>query len=134
VKNRNLILIVGVVAPYVLIYWHKLLIFGLVPFGRDVPFFSLSAWVIGKKLFRDGFFLLWDTYRNMGQPFLASPQVKVFSRIGAGSLIIANLSGNNLKSLTLQLFLGRRQVVRHGTLDPAFEGSNPSAPENFSNS
>lgn len=26
------------------------------------------------------------------------------------------------------LGLGRSQVVRHGNLDPAFEGSNPSAP------
>ena len=24
--------------------------------------------------------------------------------------------------------MGRRQVVRHGTLDPAFVGSNPTAP------
>ena len=28
--------------------------------------------------------------------------------------------------------MGRGQVVRRGTLDPVFEGSNPSAPANFS--
>lgn len=36
--------------------------------------FVYPSWAIGKKLVLSGQSLLWDLYRNMGQPFLAHPQ------------------------------------------------------------
>src|SRR5882672_5310541 len=43
----------------------------------------------------------------------------------------AKSSQKLLADVLESMMLGRRQVVRHRSLDPAFVGSNPSAPANF---
>src|ERR1700754_4611049 len=46
-------------------------------------------------------------------------------RTGCGSL---RKSGDLSEAGFTHSMVGRGQAVRHGTLDPAYEGSNPSAP------
>src|SRR5258706_12517098 len=58
---------------YFLLFWRKLIFFGMVPFFGDTPFIYIPSWVVGKKLLTHGFYFLWDPFRNMGQPFLAFP-------------------------------------------------------------
>jgi hypothetical protein len=74
IQKYRLPLIIFIITSYVVVFWHRLLIFGLVPFHGDTLCFYYPNWAIGKALLKDGFCFLWEPYRNMGQPFLASPQ------------------------------------------------------------
>jgi hypothetical protein len=57
-----------------LVLWHRLLIGDQIPAdGNTVRFFNPS-WAIAKRFFFEHSSLLWDPYRNLGQPFLAHPQ------------------------------------------------------------
>ncbi len=72
--NRAALYLIGASVIYFLIYWHRLLLQSMMPFDGNTLRLFYPSWVVGKKLLIDGFHLLWDPYRNMGQPFLADPQ------------------------------------------------------------
>lgn len=59
---------------YFFLFWRHLFFYGAIPFHSDTLRLYFPSWAIGKRLFADGFFFLWEPFRNMGQPFLASPQ------------------------------------------------------------
>ncbi len=61
---------------YAILFWRRLLIFGLVPLNLDVLRLFYPTFEIGQRLFHSGS-LLWDPYRNFGQPFLAAPDSQV---------------------------------------------------------
>lgn len=56
------------------IQWHRLFLGTEIPLDGNTFRFFYPSWAIGKKLILSGQSLLWDPYRNMGQPFLAHPQ------------------------------------------------------------
>jgi len=64
-------------AAYLLTFWRRLLIQGLVPVDGDMMRLVFPTWSIGNRLFAETFLPLWDTYRNMGCPFLAHPPNQV---------------------------------------------------------
>lgn len=56
------------------IQWHRLFLGNEIPVDGNTFRFFYPSWAIGRKLLLSGQSLLWDPYRNMGQPFLAHPQ------------------------------------------------------------
>ncbi|MCB4756512.1 MAG: YfhO family protein [Elusimicrobia bacterium] len=66
------IVIIGVL--YVLVTWRRLLLQPMIPMDGNMIRLFYPAWIVGKKLLTEGFYFLWDPYRNMGQPFLADLQ------------------------------------------------------------
>lgn len=54
----------------VVIFWWRLFLQGWVPFHVDTLCFYYPNWSIAKNSF------LWDSLRNMGQPFMAVPQTQ----------------------------------------------------------
>jgi hypothetical protein len=56
------------------IQWHRLFLGNEIPVDGNTFRFFYPSWAIGKRLMLGGQSLLWDPYRNMGQPFLAHPQ------------------------------------------------------------
>ena len=68
--------LIGAILLYLIAYWHRLLIQSLIPFDGNMLRLFYPSWSIGKNLLTDGFRVLWDPYRNMGQPFLADPQAQ----------------------------------------------------------
>lgn len=61
------------IAGYLLVFWHRLLLAGLVPIDGDMMRLVYPTWAVGNRLFAHSFLPLWDTFRNMGCPFLAHP-------------------------------------------------------------
>lgn len=59
---------------YLVLYWRALLLRGLIVLDGDAFPYYFPTWAIGKRLLQQGGSLLWDPYRNMGQPFLADPR------------------------------------------------------------
>jgi|GEM_PF-3034760 len=59
-------------AVYFLVYWYRLYFLDQLPFNSDTVRFFYPSFTIGKALLKEGT-VLWDPFRNMGQPFLASP-------------------------------------------------------------
>ena len=57
---------------YTVIYWKKLIFGNLFPVNGDILRLFYPSWAIGKMLLLQSS-LLWDPFRCMGQPFLASP-------------------------------------------------------------
>lgn len=68
-------IIVAAFTAFVVAFWWRLMILGLVPFDVDTLCFYFPNWAIGRRLLESGS-LLWDPYRNFGQPFLAVPQAQ----------------------------------------------------------
>ena len=64
-------------AAYVLVFWRRLLIEGRVPIDGDMMRLVYPTWSIGNRLFSGALVPLWDSYRNMGCPFLAHPPNQV---------------------------------------------------------
>src|SRR5437879_5795755 len=75
INRKNLpVLFTVVFLVYFLVYWWRLFWGGMIPLNGDSIKFFYPSWVIGKNLLKEGWYFLWDPYRNMGQPFLALPQ------------------------------------------------------------
>jgi len=72
-KNKNLYLCFAFLLIYICVYWWRLLLAGTLPLDGDTVRLVYPSWAIGKRLLFDGFSFLWDPFRNMGIPFLASP-------------------------------------------------------------
>lgn len=62
------------VVAYFLVYWQRLFFGARIPFDGNTVRLFYPSWVVGRQLLLQGFHLLWDPARNMGQPFLADPQ------------------------------------------------------------
>ncbi|MEK7656604.1 MAG: hypothetical protein AAB412_02510 [Elusimicrobiota bacterium] len=67
-------LLLAACTAYVVWFWRPLLLQGLVVIDGDAFPYYYPTWAIGKRLLQEGGSLLWDPYRNMGQPFLADPR------------------------------------------------------------
>jgi len=72
--DRRTMIVVVLCVVYVILYWRRLLLGSQLPFDGNVLRLFYPSWIIGKNLLNEGFYFLWDPARNMGQPFLASPQ------------------------------------------------------------
>jgi len=72
-KDKNLFLCFGFILIYICVYWWRLLLAGTMPLDGDSLRLVYPSWYIGKRLLLDGYPFLWDPFRNMGIPFLASP-------------------------------------------------------------
>ncbi len=83
-------------ALFTLVYWHRLLVFSQLPFDGNMLRLFFPSWVIGKTMLADGFSLLWDPYRNLGQPFLADPQNQALYPVRFLSLIAEYLTYQRL--------------------------------------
>lgn len=59
------------------VQWHRLIWGNEIPMDGNTLRFFYPSWSIGKRLLLSGQSLLWDPYRNMGQPFLAHPQNQI---------------------------------------------------------
>jgi hypothetical protein len=59
---------------YLVAFWHRLILEGKIPFHCDTLIFYFPNWLVGQRLWTEGFYFLWDPFRNLGQPYLASPQ------------------------------------------------------------
>jgi len=70
-------LAVGAAFIYFLVYWRRLFFQGLFPIHGDTFRFYYPTYQIGKDFLRNCWAPLWDPFRNLGQPFLASPQNQV---------------------------------------------------------
>ncbi len=67
------VLLAVLCVAYVLAFWRRLLLEGLIPVDGDMMRLVFPTWSIGNRLFSGTMLPLWDTYRNMGCPFLAHP-------------------------------------------------------------
>src|SRR5262249_35084577 len=87
IDRTVLYFIVGSVS-YFLIYWHRLLLESMIPFDGNMIRLFYPSWIVGKRLLVEGFHFLWDSYSNMGQPFLADPQSQALYPIRFLSLFL----------------------------------------------
>jgi hypothetical protein len=78
---RPLLFGVGVGLVF-LILWNRLFFGDQIPADGNTVRFFYPSWAIGKRLFFEQGSLLWDPFRNMGQPFLAHPQNQALYPLG----------------------------------------------------
>lgn len=77
------------VAAFTLFYWRRLLVDGHWIVSGDATLFFFPSWSVGKRLLLDGAHVLWDPFRNMGQPFLAAPHNMALYPIRAFSAVLS---------------------------------------------
>src|SRR5262245_61546947 len=73
--RRRYFIIVAAFSAFLALFWRRLIFHDLFPFDVDTLCFYLPNWVIGRRLLESGA-LLWDPFRNFGQPYLAVPQTQ----------------------------------------------------------
>jgi len=76
-KNpKNLYIAFGSLAAIVLA-WYSLFLEGFVPLDGNMLRLTFPQWAFFQKAMADGHSLLWNPYRNMGEPYWADPQTMV---------------------------------------------------------
>ena len=74
IKRFEIMLLCALFTVAFLLVWQRILFFGLVPSDGNSLIHSFPGWKLLRGYLLEGRLPLWDTLRNMGEPFLADPQ------------------------------------------------------------